>query len=736
MALSKSGVIAISVTFALLSIVLFCAFCAFCLSFTARESLDSSWDIPDFPGDLEEVVLPGDREEVVLPGDRKDVVLQVERTDMYTVGQRIESSTDVVRDRKRAYRRGKEIAMRTYLNKVLRILFILFGLLTIILSVVLDNSYNDQPRRFIPFGILAPFTIFFGFLASGWFPRIPLRFIAFLKRHRFLRHVIPCSPWHDNVLTDFSGMICTLKPMELAEDTSQLPQVLQNFLYGDVECPQGAVVTQSALEPESSVFQDVPTSTPQSSDFQEVSTLTPQSSDFQEAQSIQKPEDISETLPPHLTCTGRNLRAGPCCFRIFQTSQAPVEVQQAIVQVDHSSTFLVSDHGRILTFQGPKINGFPLEVEVFKNPLSRDSFYLSCTFRNMKTRRMYLNTRRLHNLTQNMLRWVEKPYPIVVDESDSILHCMPIQDILWAFTKSLYTLKIFHVQDRFLGCLSWEGVQQYALLAFIAVTSLSGLIPLLSDVRSLYFLFFVVPIVAYILFLATGHLVTYYFKSLLCPMFIKVRGFKKLYKCNSFFIWCNEFRKQRVVNPAYFLIDQEYANSILEDGESCFDVYGSVETPDSSPQDQSPITMTCQGWPADPLKCQKQHDYRLVVKFDSVQDGCYIDIRLSFYENDDLLDNRYFYGSTKVERLHLIQKLFSYYSDPSFGGYVETIRPSFRSYLAHCPRFLDICKKIITEGKKANITEDTIPTLLIAARKPDSNLIIGDSFLSPTPQVL
>jgi hypothetical protein len=140
MALSKSGVIAISVTFALLSIVLFCAFCAFCLSFTARESLDSSWDIPDFPGDLEEVVLPGDREEVVLPGDRKDVVLQVERTDMYTVGQRIESSTDVVRDRKRAYRRGKEIAMRTYLNKVLRILFIVFGLLTI--TTALHTFWN------------------------------------------------------------------------------------------------------------------------------------------------------------------------------------------------------------------------------------------------------------------------------------------------------------------------------------------------------------------------------------------------------------------------------------------------------------------------------------------------------------------------------------------------------------------------------------------------------------------
>ncbi|KAG0556823.1 hypothetical protein KC19_11G081700 [Ceratodon purpureus] len=104
---------------------------------------------------------------------REDVAeLQVEQEDMSTVGQerRCPGSTDVVRDRKRAYRR-KENGVGTYVNSMLRVCFTVLGLLTIILSVVLDNSYNDQPLRFIPFGILAPFTIIFGFLASGWFPK-------------------------------------------------------------------------------------------------------------------------------------------------------------------------------------------------------------------------------------------------------------------------------------------------------------------------------------------------------------------------------------------------------------------------------------------------------------------------------------------------------------------------------------------------------------------------------------
>lgn len=168
--------------------------------------------------------------------------------------------------------------------------------------MVLDNSYNDQPLRFIPFGILAPFTIFFGFLASGWFPRIPLLIIAILKRHRFLRHVMPCSPWHDNVLTDFSGMVCTLKPMKQAEGTSKLPQSLQNFLYGDLECSQGTVITQSVLERESSNLQAKSISEPQTSDVHGVPTSEAQSQDL----GLQNSEDISETLSHcPITCRAR-----------------------------------------------------------------------------------------------------------------------------------------------------------------------------------------------------------------------------------------------------------------------------------------------------------------------------------------------------------------------------------------------------------------------------------------------
>lgn len=296
--------------------------------------------------------------------------------------------------------------------------------------------------------------------------------------------------------------------------------------------------------------------------------------------------------------------------------------------------------------------------------------------------------------------------------------------ILWEFTKGVHRLKSVHVKDRFLA--GMEECKHFITFTFVILTFMLALIPLFSDKRSLYYLFSLLILVPYLFTLQTSHVISYHFKSLFSPFVVKVWGFRKLYKCRSFFIWCNEFRKQRVVNPAYFWIDQEYANS-FSDADSCFDVCGFVELPDNPPRGQS-FFVTCQGWPAnDPKKCQIQHAYKLRVTFDTVKpnDSSYTNVRLTFYENDDLLGNKS-YGFVEFKRLHLVEKLFHCYSDPSFGGCVETIRPSFRSrtYLAHCPRFLDICDKIISD--------DTVPTLLVASRKPGSKFIVGDSFLSST----
>ena len=81
----------------------------------------------------------------------------------------IGSSSGAVRERRRSYQARKEIGVMAYISKVMRVLFMVFGFLTILLSVILDYLYNHKPLRFIPFGILAPLTIFIGFLASGWY---------------------------------------------------------------------------------------------------------------------------------------------------------------------------------------------------------------------------------------------------------------------------------------------------------------------------------------------------------------------------------------------------------------------------------------------------------------------------------------------------------------------------------------------------------------------------------------
>ena len=465
------------------------------------------------------------------------------------------------------------------------------------------------------------------------------------------------------------------------------------------------VITESALEP-------------QSRDFQEASTANPHSQDL----SI---DDNSEAasggdlkrLAPMVTMTIK--QASPSNFQDELSG-----VKETVVKIDHKySLDRPVSNTRLLTLQGPTINEFPLEVQVFQHMSFRDTFEVSSTLRNKKTRRMYLNTQRLQIFAGNLCRWMAKPYPIVVDRSTRVLHCMAIQVILWEFTKGDHTLSLSGVEDRFLA--GMKEIKQFTNMSYVAATCTLGLIPLISDTRSLHFLFFLVPIVVYILLSETSsHLICYYVKSLFCPVFIKVYGFDKLYKSRSFFTWCNEFRKQRVFNPAYFLINQEYANSFL-DKELCFDIIESVELPVYPTMDLS-FELICEGWPLDlesSIRRETQHAYKLKVTYDAIKDGCHNNLKLSFCENNELLDYRFF-GSTKIERIHLIKKVFNYYSYPSFGGYVEMIYPSFRFYFAHCPRFLDVCTKIISD--------DAIPTLLVAQRKPNCRLIIGDSFLSAT----
>lgn len=569
-------------------------------------------------------------------------------------------SLTVVWQRMKAALRGNRIArvrsanhVRDYLDKVLRVSFTLFALLAVVLSVVLDKFFNDRPVRFIPFTILAPSAIFFGILASGWFPRFPLWFISILKGHGFLKHVSTCSPWHDNIVTNFTGPICTLKSMvEVDSNTSlrlpsNLPSNILRFLYSD----------QLNLE---------------------------------EAQDGTGPHHSEENINP---------------------------AEETVVQFS-------GDGDRWVTFPGPNINTCPLQLQVYQSmSLFGDTFELSYTFRNSNNKsesKFYLSKNSLENLLQNMGRWVENPYPILIEDGvekkRGILHCMTIHDILWEFTKDLYTFQIIQVQDCYLA--GEIGVKRVLETICVIVSSMLGLIPLAFQAQSVWFLFLSVPILLYGISSLTGGIVSnqlcYFFKSLLCPVLIKFYGFKSLYKSGSPFTWCNEFRKQRVVNPKYFLISQEYSNGFLHE-QRCYKVTGPVVAPNTTPEDE----LICLGWPEG--HPQKRHLYKLSIKYDAIEGDRYTNVKLLFSEKDDLLDDK-FYISIETKRLQLIQKVFSYYSDPTFGGYVATISPSFRSYLAHCPRFLEVCDAIISR--------DTIPILLVAERRSEFNLVIGESLLS------
>lgn len=205
---------------------------------------------------------------------------------MTTILKRVTTMTciDIEKKRRRANQSTrKEIGVMIYINKLLRLLFSFSGLLVIFLSVILDNSFNDKPIRFTAFAILAPIMIFLGFLASGWFPWIPLRFIALVKRLGFLQQVVPCSPWHDNVVINFRGKICTLELLEQVEGTMLLefPMSVQNFLYGDRFPPQRTthlMHSHSTLDSDIKVYEV--TTSPleiQGQDVHKISTLNPQS---------------------------------------------------------------------------------------------------------------------------------------------------------------------------------------------------------------------------------------------------------------------------------------------------------------------------------------------------------------------------------------------------------------------------------------------------------------------------
>jgi len=152
----------------------------------------------------------------------------------------------------------KKIGVMIYINKLLRLLLALLGLLIILLSIILDNSFNDHLVRFIAFAIFALATIFFGFLTFGWFSWIPLQFIAFVKQRGFLQQVVPCSPWYDNVVTNFCGEICTLESLEQEEGIRlfELPRSFQNFLYGDQISTQRTIATTTIHSTFDSKIQD------------------------------------------------------------------------------------------------------------------------------------------------------------------------------------------------------------------------------------------------------------------------------------------------------------------------------------------------------------------------------------------------------------------------------------------------------------------------------------------------
>lgn len=317
---------------------------------------------------------------------------------------------------------------------------------------------------------------------------------------------------------------------------------------------------------------------------------------------------------------------------------------------------------------------------------------------------MYLTSQRVQNLYHNMSQWVENPHPIVIDISSDILHCKALQDILWTFTKGVYTLEKADVQHRFLaGCCEIELV---IIVLYIVVSFMLSLIPLFSDKKSYFFLFFLVALVPYLFTTErTKHLVSYYFRSRLCPVFIKVWGYHTLYKSGSRFIWCNEFRKQKVVNPTYVWIDEEYANNSKNNFPHAGSGFIFEDFVQLRVKRDKSFVLTCQGWPVDDPNTPRvtQHDLELSVKFDNVnlnESKQYTNVTLSFSDKGDLLGNK-MHSFVAIERLQLIEKLFHSYSDPKFGGFVEKIRRGFRSgtYLGHCSGFLDTCHKIINADK-------------------------------------
>lgn len=183
--------------------------------------------------------------------------------------------------------------------------------------------------------------------------------------------------------------------------------MLQKFLYGDQVFfraeTTGTTGTTTVIMTQSTVLD------PDSLDSRELadsSILDRQSRDL--SMNIQDAKDLSGNIerPPMDMTTGQ-VWTSPN-FQERAQDNAPSQVADTLVQIDPSdSMFYVSDYNlgdkRVLTFNGPTINGLSLTVEAFKNYSSAANdltFDLFCTLRDKRSRRMYLNIQRLQNLAQ------------------------------------------------------------------------------------------------------------------------------------------------------------------------------------------------------------------------------------------------------------------------------------------------------------------------------------------------